>query len=124
MRIATDKHVVFEHAVAFDCGIFRNLSTVAQRRNGIFITAGHNARFAVDFGTVAHPDIILLIAFQQGEIKHLGPMFNKRELNDGIAINLCLVDHARMGHRGAIINLQYLLVIRRKALRRDNFTAV
>ncbi len=84
-----------------------------KSRDCIFLCAGDNPRMAIDFGAVTDPDIIVVVAFDEREIKDLRPVLNKSESDSGFPIKLYLMDNPRMVPGGACLNLEHLRLFMR-----------
>ena len=72
---------------------------------------GDQTRVTVYPGVIAYPDVVFFVPLKSCLVKHLRPMFDKRMLNEGIAVDLCLVENARGTHNGSLIDLQHFVTI-------------
>lgn len=79
---------MLQQAVAFNHRILCHLRTVAHGGNGILSATGDQARVPVYPGVIAYPDVVFFVPFKSCLVKHFRPMFDKRMLNEGIAVDL------------------------------------
>lgn len=102
---------MLQQAVAFNHRILCHLRTVAHGGNGILSATGDQARVPVYPGVIAYPDVVFFVPFKSCTVKHFRPMFDKRMLNEGIAVDLRTVENARGADGGSLIDLQDFVAI-------------
>lgn len=111
LRLAADHRPMLQQAVAFNHRILCHLRTVAHGGNGILSATGDQTRVPVYPGVIAYPDVVFFVPFKSCLVKHFRPMFDKRMLNEGIAVDLRLVENARGADDGSLIDLQDFVAI-------------
>src|SRR5690606_4006138 len=116
--------MMFDHAVTLDNGVFRHLRAVAQGGDSVIVLARNQTRIAINFGTVANPDVIEIVSVENRAIKHLCAVLNKGIIHHGVAVDLRLMYNTGLAHRGVIVNLKDLFVVGRKPFRRDDLAVM
>lgn len=102
---------MLQQAVAFNHRILCHLRTVAYGGNGILSATGDQARVPV-YRALSHTQTSFSsFPFKSCLVKHFRPMFDKRMLNEGIAVDLRLVENARGTDGGSLIDLQDFVAI-------------